>query len=159
MRSPARSDFFAQTAWRILRNASLAGLLPGNIANAFAGESGTEPDDPALFQRVANFIPRLADNGDILACADVDGWLIFAANAVVVKSMIAVKRGKASSLTADPEFQRLSAGLPTDANDCLFTSTRFGQELDKFRDGLATKDNGSPPPKFDSQSHWILIRG
>jgi hypothetical protein len=109
MRSPARSDFFAQIAWRILRNAtlaSLAGLLHRNIANASPGESGTEPDDPALFQRVANFIPRLADNGNILACADVDGWLIFAANADVVKSMIAVKSGKAASLTGDAEFQR-----------------------------------------------------
>jgi hypothetical protein len=80
-------------------------------------------------------------SGEVAACADIDGWLIVAANADVLKNWIATKQSKAPALTADAEFQRLSAGLPTEANGCFFASRRFGQELEKIRNGLPTKDH------------------
>jgi hypothetical protein len=61
--------------------------------------------------------------------ATSDGYLFLATTDALIRSALAAKSGKEPGLKSTPEFKRLSAGVPTQGNQFVFLSQRFGRTL------------------------------
>lgn len=64
--------------------------------------------------------PTIARSGDYLFIANSDS---------VIEQVLAAKSGAGKRLTANPEFVRLSKGLPLEGNHFSFVSERFGRTI------------------------------
>ncbi len=83
-----------------------------------------------------------------LTIARQGDYLFVASTDELVKSMLAVKKGKQPGLKTTAEFKRLAAGMPPDGNSFAFVSQRFGDAVQQIQTSILSQTAGQPngPP-------------